>query len=98
MEVGLDEPRRMADDGRSSRRHGPLHPFNATWPHEFTVTVDNTKIDLLTQASDIEFAKWVFDRMKVRSRDTRKAIIHHLLSHTQYAVVEPIEMESPTAA
>ncbi len=73
-------------------------PFNATWPHEFTVTVDNTKIDLLTQASDIEFAKWVFDRMKVRSRDTRKAIIHHLLSHTQYAVVEPIEMESPTAA
>ncbi len=67
-----------------------LHvPLDATWSHEFTVTVDETQIDLVSQASDVEFVKWIYDRLKVRDRSLRSDVVKLLLnSKHEHAVVE----------
>lgn len=72
-----------------------LHiPFDATWDHEFTVNVDGTEIDLVSQASDVEFTKWMYDRLKVRHRSLRSEVVKMLLnSKLEMAVVETVEQE-----
>lgn len=51
-------------------------PLSATIEHEFAVNVNGREtIDLITQASDAEFAAWVFERMKHRPREFRREVV-----------------------
>lgn len=53
-----------------------LHvPLDATYEMEYPVNVNGFEIDLISQASDIEFVNWVFDRVKARPRDFRREIV-----------------------
>ena len=67
-------------------------PLDATWPHQFTVNLDGFQLDLMSQVSDIEFTKWVYDRLKVRHRDVRKAVFQVLMADApSQAVVQTAE-------
>jgi hypothetical protein len=66
-------------------------PFDAKWEKSFPVKIDQYEFDLLSQASDIEFAQWMWDRMKNRPRTIRKDLVKLLMEsapHLQSAVVE----------
>lgn len=55
-------------------------PFDAVSEEHFKVNCNGNWIDLVNQASDIEFAKWIYDRMRVRHRDLRKEMIAIVLA------------------
>jgi GT2 family glycosyltransferase len=66
-------------------------PFDAKWEKSFPVKIDQYEFDLLSQASDIEFAQWMWDRMKNRPRTIRKDLVKLLMEsapHLQSAVIE----------
>lgn len=68
-----------------------LHqPFDSTHPVQFSVNCNGEWIDLLTQASDIEFTKWVFDRLKVRHRDLRNELVAVLMRDAQRTNAEGV--------
>lgn len=74
-------------------------PLNARWPHTFTVNVDGWKLDLATQASDIEFVQWVYERLRVRDRQIRGPLIDLLLQSAPHlAVVESVDAETPATS
>lgn len=54
-------------------------PLDASWEPTFTVNCNGEMIDLVSQASDIEFAKWVYDRLKVRHRAIRAEVVSLLM-------------------
>lgn len=53
-------------------------PDTAYQPSEFSVTLNGERIDLVTQASDIEFAGWVLSRLAQFPRSKRRDIIELL--------------------
>lgn len=51
-------------------------PLTAQPNPEFAVNINGREtVDLIHQASDTEFAAWVFERMKHRPRDFRRAVV-----------------------
>ncbi|MBV6491807.1 MAG: glycosyltransferase [Fimbriimonadaceae bacterium] len=50
-------------------------PDTAYQPSEFSVTLNGERIDLVTQASDIEFAGWVLSRLAQFPRSKRRDVI-----------------------
>lgn len=64
-------------------------PLCSTPEPEFKVTLQTGEpIDLITQASDMEFVAWVHERMKARHRNLRRDIVKLIMD-----AVEPIEQE-----
>lgn len=73
-------------------------PLDAAHPHEFTVNIEGVSLDLVSQASDMEFAKWVYDRMQVRHRETRRRLIKMLLADVPSHAVIGVQVESEVTA
>lgn len=51
-------------------------PLTSSFEAEFSVTVNGKEhLDLIHQASDVEFAAWVYERMRHRPRDFRREVV-----------------------
>jgi GT2 family glycosyltransferase len=71
-----------------------FEPLSKRPQHEFSVTVQGgERIDLITQASDIEFVAWVHERLKARHRDIRRDIVKVIMDAVQPAVSEAVQAE-----
>jgi GT2 family glycosyltransferase len=60
-------------------------PLSSTYEMEFPVKTENGTIDLISQASDMEFAAWVYERLKVRHRHVRRAVVSAILADSDAA-------------
>jgi GT2 family glycosyltransferase len=55
-------------------------PLTARPPKELQVVINGEPLDLIHQASDIEFAAWVMNQMNQKPRDVRRAVVEALAS------------------
>ncbi len=69
-------------------------PFNAEHESLFPVNMNGIPLDLITQVSDIEFATWVLQRLKVRHRNERLKVVEAILGGKVSAVAAVQKLQS----
>lgn len=66
-------------------------PLDATYPIEYAVNMEGQTFDLYSQLSDIEFVKWVYDRLQVRDRSARREVVKALVATQLTSAVAEVQ-------